>query len=275
MACAGSPRKSSRGFSMIEVAIAIAVIAILAGAAAPLVLKAINQQREKQTRDDMKVAWEALFGATDRRVSNMRADQGFSPGALADLRAMTTRPAGLLNWGPNGQQYSWGWAGPYWTGPIRLLAGTGGIPLDRWGRPLILNYPGANSWQIQSYGPDGVANNGDDLRFPAAATPVTRFNGSITINFNQIKIAPGAVPTPTGNYTVTRPRAAATAITSPITSFASSSFQVLFNTQPLYAGPQTLVVNMTTPGAVPASQTFVFDLLPGEQKVQTITYSVP
>ena len=69
---------------MIEVAVAIAVMAILAGAAIPLVMKTLNQQREQRARSEMKLLFEGLFGARDRVVSNMRSDFGYTgAGALS------------------------------------------------------------------------------------------------------------------------------------------------------------------------------------------------
>ena len=54
--------RMAEGFSLIEAAVAIAIIAILASAAAPLVLKALNQQREQRARSEMKLIYSALFG---------------------------------------------------------------------------------------------------------------------------------------------------------------------------------------------------------------------
>ena len=86
--------QARRGFSLVEAVIVIAIMAILAGAMVPLALKAINQSRESQTRTNLKAAYEAMFGARDRRVPNMRADFGFNPaGNLASLGKMTTSTA--------------------------------------------------------------------------------------------------------------------------------------------------------------------------------------
>lgn len=178
---------------MIEVAVAIGVIAILAGAVAPLALKALNQQREQKTRENLKIAFESMFGSRDRRVANMRADYGFNPTAtLADLRQMTTRtPAALRTYAPDGANggLPWGWNGPYWTGPTQAIAGGIQIPVDGWGRAFRLIYAGGPppTWRLQSPGPNGVFGGAvnDDVFYPAAAAPVDNYISTLTVNVSR------------------------------------------------------------------------------------------
>ncbi len=264
-------RRGSPGFSLLEAAIAIAVIAILAGAAAPLVMKAVNQQREQKTRDNVRLAYEAIAGARDRRISNMKADFGFNPpvppAQLADLRFMTTiNPAAAYRNGPVPPAYGavaanlrWGWNGPYWTGSIRPQAGTNGIPLDGWGRPLRW----ANN-QVQSAGVDGVLGNADDLVFPVPpGLPAT----NLTVAVDR---QPPAPPPPPGalvlTVTVTHrsgnvalastPLAPATATTwaAGVTGSRTNNFAV-------NPGPVSVVI---VEGANTSTQ--IVDLLPGESK---------
>jgi prepilin-type N-terminal cleavage/methylation domain-containing protein len=174
-------RPTDNAFSMIEVAVAIAIIAILAGSVAPLAIKALNQQREQKTRENLKIAFEAMFGARDRRVANMRADWGFNPGAgLANLGKMTTRTAAPAPNPPasfalNGASFRWGWNGPYWTGTTMLVAGVP-VPVDGWGRPIQLRLvTGGNAgFQVISLGANGQMDSvignrvplGDDIVYP-------------------------------------------------------------------------------------------------------------
>lgn len=167
-----APRASEhQGFSLIEVVVALAIIAILAGAIAPLALKSLNQAREQRTRSDLKTVYEALFGARDRRVSNMRADYGYAGASLAQ---MTTRGV-IRAYGIYATQpaLSGGWNGPYWTG----MQSPVGLPQDAWGRPFQLRFIGGG-YQILSLGQNGVLESpgqnplGDDLVYPLPPNPL-------------------------------------------------------------------------------------------------------
>ncbi|MDP1833254.1 MAG: type II secretion system protein [Geothrix sp.] len=164
--------QAHRGFTLLEAVIVIAIMAILASAATPLLMRALTQQRAQRTRDAARAAYEALVGARERSVPNLVTDVGFVPPAtLADLRFLTTiNPAAAFRNGPVPPAYpsvatgfTWGWQGPYWTAPIQSLVGTNGLPADGWGRPF--------RWQVnqvQSAGADGVFGNGDDVAYPPA-----------------------------------------------------------------------------------------------------------
>ena len=180
------------GFSLIEVAVAVAIIAILAGALAPLAFKAVNQAREQRTRTELKNAYEALFGARDHRVSNMRADYGY---AGASLTQMTTQGA-IRAYGtyPASPALTGGWNGPYWTGNQSAT----GLPQDAWGRSFLLRNIGGG-WQLVSLGEDGVLNSptqnpqGDDLVYPLPPNPLP----VTSMQVNLYKIGGGAAPVAT------------------------------------------------------------------------------
>ena len=169
------PRRSklTRGFTLIEAVIVIAIMAILASAATPLLMRSLTQQRTQKTRDMVRTAYEALVGARDRSVPNLTTDVGFVPtAAFNDLRILTTRnPAG--GWPTGGVPpvypaaaagFFWGWNGPYWSTPIQSQAGTNGLPADAWGRPFRW---AAN--QVQSAGADGAFGTADDVIYPPVA----------------------------------------------------------------------------------------------------------
>lgn len=173
------PHEVNRGFTLVEAVIVIAIMAILASAATPMLMRALTQQRARQTRDLVRAAYEALVGTRDRSVPNLITDVGFvPPAALGDLRILTTRtPAGGWPGGAVPLQYpiasvpagfTWGWNGPYWTGPTQTQTGANPLPVDGWGRLL--------RWQnnqVVSNGADGVPGNADDLVYPPppAAAP--------------------------------------------------------------------------------------------------------
>ena len=192
------------GFSLLEAVIVIAIMAILATAMTPLLMRSLAQQRTQKTRDMVRTAYEALVGARDRGLPNLMTDVGFIPPvAMADLRILAMRnPAGGWPAGPNPPAYpalaagfTWGWNGPYWTAPIQSQAGTNGLPADAWGRPF--------RWatnQVQSAGADGVFGNADDVVYPPApaATPASA-QLQITI---ERQLPPPATTPPSATYTI-------------------------------------------------------------------------
>ena len=252
---------------MIEVAVAIGVIAILAGAVAPLALKALNQQREQKTRENAQIAYEAIVGSRTNQGSSMRADFGFvPPGTLGDLRFMTTRnPAAIYRHGvvpvPYGavfQGFTWGWNGPYWTGSV----GSNQEPLDGWGRP----YRWATN-QVQSPGRDGLVGTADDIRFPnPASVPV---DATLYINIErQLPPPPPASVTVTLQANIYDRRLNATRTTpSGLVSFPGSGTTAL-GSYTLTPGPVTVTLQ-SVPVDAAYAQSQILVLSPGESRTLT------
>jgi type II secretory pathway pseudopilin PulG len=273
---------------MIEVAIAIGVIAILAGAVAPLALKALNQQREQKTRENLKTAWEALFGAKDRRVANMRADFGFNPApgtyTLGKMLNRTTAPAPNppVNFAANGGSlFNWGWNGPYWTGSTRLIGGVQ-TPIDAWGNTIQLRYVNAGpflGFQLLSWGPNGTNNTsnatyipqGDDIVYPTLPQILTS-SGSGTLN---LSIKNNSATAITGTYRV-RWRTGGAALSNPnpttipggIAPGASFTRIPPFSSIP--SGPIQVEINIASASGFTSNE--VIDLLPGESR--TLNYNI-
>lgn len=266
----------SQGFTLIEAAVAVGIIAILASAAAPLVMKALNQQRERTTRDNLKIAFESMFGARDRQIANMRSDFGFDPGGpLADLRRMTTRtPANLALWGTSGgTQFNWGWNGPYWTGPIRIQAGTGGLPVDAWGRSIVLRVVGSG-YQLRSSGRDGTMDTLDDLLYPATPFLLANAAARVRVEVNVYRITDGkSLPESIDN---------ASRVSAYWPAPGQNPGQSLpvavqgVNTFPnLPAGPFQVTVSLSNSGLVsPNPVTQVVNLSPGEQRTIVMNFQV-
>lgn len=199
-------RSAEAAFSLIEVAIAIAVMAILAGAAVPLVMKALNQQKEQRARAEIKLLYESLFGSKDRTAPNMHSDFGYSgPGNLAWATrqpAVATVRAYAPYAAPN-SALSGGWRGPYYNGNTDA----NGNPVDPWGNVYVLrnvNTTNPASWQILCTGENGANDTaitngtaqGDDIVYPIPAQMLR----TGTINVNAYKTGGGTllvIPTAT------------------------------------------------------------------------------
>jgi len=282
-------RQASRpqGFTLIEAAVAVGIIAILASAAAPLVMKALNQQRERTTRDGLKIAFEAMFGSRERRVANMRADFGFTPPAadaagvvLSDLRFLTRRtsqPAGQpapRTYAPFvGAAFNIGWNGPYWNGSVRSQ-GVQQIPVDGWGKAIRLRY--VNGYRVESPGQDGSFGTADDLFYPSVVALLSNYSCTpkITIsNMNKTtdytltvrfvsSIVPGGVAcVESGTNT-------STGTTVPKNS--AKTFILPNSQSSLPPGPVEIVISITAPTT--STSRILYDFQAGEQR--TIEYGI-
>jgi len=193
--------KKNRGFTLIEAAVAIGVVAILAGMIAPLGIKILDRQREEATRKSVQMIFEALFGSKERRVENMRADCRFLPvippgdgDFWVDLNIMVVPshayplyvyprlfgPDSGLPAGQPPQSFAWGWRGPYWLGPVNANH----QPLDAWGHPIVLFVRRSNGTvQVHSDGRTGSRDQmATHINYPIAPVPLSNFNCSVTLN---------------------------------------------------------------------------------------------
>lgn len=285
------PRRTERtscspGFTLVEAVIVIAIMAILASAAVPLLIRALSQQRETQTRGLVKAAYEALVGARDRAVPNLATDVGFvPPAALADLRFLTIRtPAAAYLNGAIPPQYptaatgfNWGWNGPYWSTPIQSQAGTNGLPADGWGRPLRWQ---AN--QVQSAGADGVFGTTDDVVYPPAPAP-TAVQRQATVQVvveRQVNapLPPATLPSATFTVQVTdRNQQVLRPITFPIYNVPASDSRITpaLPQPPLNLMPGAVFIQVTcvlVPGGTTTqSQTIV--VTPGEARIVSFRFN--
>ena len=126
-----TPRRATRraGFTLIEILVVIAVIAILASLVAPNVFQHVGTARSQV---------EMLATALDA----YRLDNGHYPSTTQGLTALVSAPT---------DEAATGWRGPY----LRRA-----VPLDPWGKPYQYRYPGeANptGFDLLSFGADGRA----------------------------------------------------------------------------------------------------------------------
>ena len=150
---AHSRRSSIRaGFSLLELVVVMSIMAILAGAAIPVVRRAIDHAARKSTLIEL----EALASATVAFFE----DTGSLP---LELGALTTDPDLA------------GWTGPY-IGTIGrdLRTGRHSAEVDGWSFPYRLKLESASILSITSPGPDGQLGAFDDYSTRVDVTPVRR-----------------------------------------------------------------------------------------------------
>jgi len=122
-----------RGFTLIEIMVVIAVIAILASLVAPNVFRHVGTANETTARAQIEMLGAALDA--------YRLDNGRYPTTSQGLSALMTPPGG--------EGGARNWRGPY----LRRE-----VPLDPWGSPYVYRSPGESNpsgFDLVSYGADG------------------------------------------------------------------------------------------------------------------------
>jgi len=150
-------RARDTGFTLIEITVILAVLAILAVAITPMVLQQLVDAKVEATRREAKLLSEAILGAADVPGSaGFFGDMGRWPGAFDEL--LRPAPGTPLFTTATFRNVGMGWKGPY------LNAGASGDDVlnDAFGRP----YRGAATGQVRSAGPDGVFETADDIVYP-------------------------------------------------------------------------------------------------------------
>jgi general secretion pathway protein G len=125
------------GFTLVEVLIVLAIVALLATVITPQVLRYFGQAKT----DTARIQLSAISSALELYV----LDNGSYPSQQAGLSALVRPPADA----------------PRWQGPY--LKKTGGL-VDPWGRPYQYRIPGRQSpYEIFSLGRDNaVGGTGED-----------------------------------------------------------------------------------------------------------------
>jgi general secretion pathway protein G len=136
-------RRLRRGFTLLEILLALALLGLLAGVLITNTGGIFGQGQEAAARifvrDSLKTA-----------LTRYRLDLGDYPSTTEGLNALVVAPANKAD----------RWRGPYVDAP------GGKIPLDPWGEAYRYRYPGTknkNGYDLYSTGPDKADGTEDDI----------------------------------------------------------------------------------------------------------------
>lgn len=133
-------RARSRGFTLLELVVAVAILAVLAGAAIPVTSKVLTYKARKATREELQVLGDAALDY------------------FRDTRAIPTSLSNLMVSGGTP-----GWSGPYLAGAVTdQLTGSSGFEVDAWSRAYRLTTAG-DRLTIASRAEDATYGTADDL----------------------------------------------------------------------------------------------------------------
>lgn len=120
-------RRAARGFSLVEMLVAVAIIGLLVGLVGPAAMRQLQGSRVKTT--------EAQIAQIRTALDIFQIDTGRLPAEGEGLNALVANPGAVP-----------GWNGPY----LR----DGRMPMDAWGGTFLYKYDG-EAVQVISLGSDG------------------------------------------------------------------------------------------------------------------------
>lgn len=142
-----------KGFSLLEVIVAMAILTIIVGAAIPVISAQVDRSKRDETKEELnalKIAVEGYFH-----------DVWALPG---DLNELLMNNAGVS-----------GWVGPYINPPLDTHKST--LPVitkDAWNNDYTVTYPSASRMDLASPGPDGAFATPDDISIQIDVTFIRR-----------------------------------------------------------------------------------------------------
>lgn len=175
----------SRGFSLIEMVIALAVATMLAALLVPAAFQWIQSSKEDATRTQVQRVFQAIVGDVSQGNFGYLGDMGRLPATLDELVTQSSQLAFHTADGatPHKGNVGTGWRGPYLAGPDA----TSDLFKDAWGQALSYTNSGGTAGQIVSGGNDGqVSTTGDNIVFPVQVPILTTGTFLVTVVVNDI-----------------------------------------------------------------------------------------
>jgi prepilin-type N-terminal cleavage/methylation domain-containing protein len=181
------PRRA--GLTLVELAVVLAIVAVLAGFLVPQVSRFAADARRTAALATLVRLRDAIAGT--EQTPGFEADVGRPPGKLADLLANPFAPGDpLAAWDPARRM---GWRGPYVVGVGGYDAAGDPAILDPWGSPVVLQFPAPGSYsdpadrdafaRLVSAGPDGVLQTPADAVFNGKPWPAPDARGDDLVVF--------------------------------------------------------------------------------------------
>jgi general secretion pathway protein G len=121
-------RNSTRGFTLVELLVVLAILALLAGIVGPKVLGQLGGAKSKTAA--------VQIADLEKTLELFKLDVGRYPTAEEGLEALVKKPANAT-----------AWSGPYLKGAV---------PVDPWSRPYVYKPGAGGTVDITSLGADGT-----------------------------------------------------------------------------------------------------------------------
>lgn len=120
--------RRTRGFTLVELLVVLAILALLAGIVGPKVLGQLGGAKSKTAA--------VQIADLEKTLELFKLDVGRYPSAEEGLEALVKRPGNVT-----------AWSGPYLKGAV---------PLDPWSRPYVYKPGPGGAIEILSLGADGT-----------------------------------------------------------------------------------------------------------------------
>ncbi|HUU27448.1 MAG TPA: prepilin-type N-terminal cleavage/methylation domain-containing protein [archaeon] len=150
--------RHSKGFSLIEIIVAIAIMAIMAAAVVPVMINRMDQARYVRMEQDLQSIYEATMGTPSAGYFGYVGDMGKLLDSIPQLM--------------NGTGQGTDWHGPY------LALGGKMHAADVYGSPYVMD---SIPVRVRSYGPNKTSDSGggDDIVYPE--NPLKTFKGQLEV----------------------------------------------------------------------------------------------